>query len=257
MTPGQQEVGVRVRPDAAVIWHDVECADYVADLPLWRRLAADANGPVLDLGCGTGRVALDLASRGTDLTALDSDPALVRALRARARQRRLPMRTHVADARSFDLGRRFDLVIAPMQVAQLLGGPEGRARMLAMARRHLFRGGRLAVALADPFDGAPAEEMLPPLPDVREADGWIFYSTPVALRDEGGATAIDRLRQSVSPEGDLSESLATVLLDAVDPAELEGAAERVGYRVQPRRRVPPTEAYVGSTVVILEAVGEG
>lgn len=254
MTPGPQAVGAPVRPDAAVIWHDVECASYASDLPLWRGLAADAHGPVLDLGCGSGRVALDLASRGVEVSGLDSDQALVRALRARARQRRLPMRAHVADARSFDLGRRFDLAIAPMQVVQLLGGAEGRASMLATVRRHLARGALLAVALADPFDGTPVEEMLPPLPDVREADGWIFYSTPVALRDEHGATAIDRLRQSVAPDGELSESMATVVLDEVDPAELEAAAEGLGYRVQPRRRVPPTEAYVGSTVVVLEAV---
>ena len=47
--------------NAKVMWHDVECGSYVADLPLWRRLAAEAGGPVLDVGAGTGRVALDLA----------------------------------------------------------------------------------------------------------------------------------------------------------------------------------------------------
>ena len=45
------------------VWHDVECASYEADLDLWRELAAAARGPVLDHGCGTGRVALDLAAR--------------------------------------------------------------------------------------------------------------------------------------------------------------------------------------------------
>ena len=37
-----------------VVWHDLECGGYDADLPLWRELAADADGPVLDLGAGTG-----------------------------------------------------------------------------------------------------------------------------------------------------------------------------------------------------------
>ena len=62
----------------AVIWHDVECGGYEADLGLWRELAAAAGGPVLELGSGTGRVALDLAARGHDVTAVDSDPALIR-----------------------------------------------------------------------------------------------------------------------------------------------------------------------------------
>ena len=238
---------------AAAIWHDVECASYEADLPLWRELAAEADGPVLDLGCGTGRVALDLAARGHDVTGIDSEPAFAAALAARARERGLRVRAQTADARAFTLtGRSFALAVAPMQVAQLLGGHEGRARMLACVREHLVPGGLLAVALADPFEGIPDdEEAAPPLPDVREEDGWVFSSTPVDVRKEGTATAIDRLRHAVSPHGELDESLATILLDAVTPDELE--AEARGYAVRPRRHVPPTTDYVGSVVVMLEA----
>jgi len=58
------------RGSAAVIWHDVECGGYEGDLALWRELAA-AGGPILDLGCGTGRVALDLARRGHRVHGLD------------------------------------------------------------------------------------------------------------------------------------------------------------------------------------------
>ncbi len=242
------------RPDAPVIWHDVECAGYHVDLPLWRALAEEAAGPVLDLGCGTGRVGLDLSMRGYDVTGLDSEPALVRAMNARARKRRLPARAHVGDARSYALGRRFGLAIAPMQVAQLLGGPDGRRAMLASARRHLARGGLVAIALADPFEGLPAEQGLPPLPDVEEHEGWVFQSTPVTLRAEAGATAIDRLHQIVSPTGELSEEVVTVRLDAVAPEELEDAGSELGLRPLERRSVPATDDYVGSVVVVLEAM---
>ncbi len=44
--------------DAAVVWHDIECSAYRADLPLWRELAAEYGDPILDVGAGTGRVAL-------------------------------------------------------------------------------------------------------------------------------------------------------------------------------------------------------
>jgi len=242
------------RPDAPVIWHDVECAGYHVDLPVWRSLAEDASGAVLDIGCGTGRVGLDLSMRGYDVTGLDSEPALVRAMNARARTRRLPARAHVADARSFELGRRFGLAIAPMQVAQLLGGADGRRAMLTSARRHLMRGGTVAVALADPFEGLPAEQALPPLPDVEEREGWVFQSTPVTLRAESGATAIDRLHQIVSPAGELTEEVVTVRLDRVDPEELEAAGPELGLRPLERLSVPATDDYVGSAVVVLEAV---
>ena len=66
--PGEGVLGMRAMRDEAVIWHDVECGAYAADLPLWRELAAGRSGPVLEIGCGTGRVALDLARDGHAVT---------------------------------------------------------------------------------------------------------------------------------------------------------------------------------------------
>ena len=238
----------------AVIWHDVECGGYDADLPLWRELAEAADGPVLELGCGTGRVALDLAARGHDVAALDSDPALVRELDARARERGLRVRTSVADARAFGVDREPALVVMPMQVAQLMGGSDGRSTMLGCVRDHLPPGGVLAAALADPFEGVPAEDAGPPVPDVRERDGWVYSSTPIAVRSEPGGTTIDRLRQAVSPEGTLDESMWSVTLDALEPDELEQQAAGWAFEPLPRRHVPATGDYVGSVVVVLEAV---
>src|SRR3954468_14411521 len=240
-------------PTDAVVWHDVECGGYEADMELWPSLAADANGPILEIGCGTGRVALDLAARGFDVAALDSDAALVGALVERARARGVAVDAAVGDARSLSLARRdFALVVAPMQVVQLMGGSAGRAAMLASVHDHLRDGGRFAAALADPFDGVPAEDAGPPLPDVREQDGWVFSSTPVAVRTEAGGTAIDRLRQAVSPDGRLDESMTSIVLDAVDASELEAEAERAGFRTLPRRDGPATGDYVGSAVVLVE-----
>ena len=54
---------------SGVIWHDVECGAYVADLPLWRELAAACEGPILDVGAGTGRVTLDLELVAGDVAA--------------------------------------------------------------------------------------------------------------------------------------------------------------------------------------------
>lgn len=242
------------RSGEAAIWHDVECASYAADLEAWRGLAAAAGGPVLELGAGTGRVALDLAAHGHAVWAVDSDPALVGELSRRARERGLEVRARAADARALSLGRRFALAVAPMQVAQLLGGSAGRRAMLAAVRAHLDREAALAIALADPVEGLPAAEVLPPLPDVLEVAGWVYSSRPVAVRDAGAAIAIDRVREAVSPRGELWESAATLLLDRVTPDELAAEAAEECYRERERLRVPETEAYVGSDVLVLERI---
>jgi SAM-dependent methyltransferase len=239
--------------DQGVAWHDVECASYTADLPLWRELAAAGGAPVLDLGCGAGRVALDLARHGHEVTGLDSDAGLVSECAHRARERGLRVECVTADARSFSLRKRFGLAIAPMQVVQLLGGPEGRAAALFRVREHLRPGAVLAAALADPFEGVEPEEAQPPLPDVREEEGWVLSSRPVAVRSEHGGVAVDRLRQAVSPTGELSEVLVTVRLDAVSADELETEGRQAGFEPVARRRVSETPDHVGSTVVLLEA----
>jgi SAM-dependent methyltransferase len=237
----------------AAAWHDVECASYSADLPLWRELAAERGGPVLDIGCGTGRVALELAAQGHEVVGIDADGELVATLNARASEAGLAARALTADARTFTLDRRFPLALLPMQVAQLLGGPSGRAAMLATVAARLEPRGLLAIALADPFDAVPAGESRPPLPDVLELDGWVLSSTPVAVRDEGDAFAIDRLRQAVSPAGEITEELATIVLEGCAPVTLIAEGEAAGLRALPTRYVPSTADYVGSTVVMLEA----
>jgi hypothetical protein len=76
---------------------------------------------------------------------------------------------------------------------------------------------------------------------------------PVAVRAGRAATAIERVRQAVSPDGELSESVFTIELDRLAPEELEEAGRAAGFQVRERRRVPPTSDYVGSSVVVLEA----
>jgi SAM-dependent methyltransferase len=235
---------------AAAIWHDVECHAYVEDLPLWRELAAQAGGPILDVGAGTGRVTLDLARRGHEVVALDLDGELLGALRERAGG--LPVQTVVADARDFDLDRSdLGLVLVPMQTLQLLGGATGRAAFLCAAHRHLAPGGWLAAAIADPLDGFDDEHDLPPRPDLREVDGTVFCSQVVAVRDEGDRVAIERIRQTVDVRGAMTAEPNVIALDRVDAATVALEAAELGYGSYPPRRVAMTEDYVGSEVVLL------
>ncbi|HEV2726755.1 MAG TPA: class I SAM-dependent methyltransferase, partial [Solirubrobacterales bacterium] len=86
---------------ATAIWHDVECGSYAADLPLWEELAERCGGPVLELGCGTGRVALHLARRGHRVIGLDRDRELILEFSERAAN--LPVQPLCANALDLEL----------------------------------------------------------------------------------------------------------------------------------------------------------
>lgn len=234
------------------VWHDLECGRYEEDLELWRALAARYPGPVLDVGAGTGRVTLVLAREGHPVTAIDSDGELLAQLGRRADG--LPVETIVADARDFDLGRRFNLCVMPMQTVQLLGGPDGRISFLNTARRHLNPGGRLAVAVAEEleeFEVGPG--VPPPLPDVTELDGTVYASVPLAVRRDGDGFVLERRRETVDPAGEHRAHLDRIHLDRVAVAELEGEGRAAGLTPAPALRVPPTADYVGSVVVMFDA----
>jgi SAM-dependent methyltransferase len=238
-------------PEEWVIWHDLECGTYAADLPLWSELAAQAGGPVLDLGCGTGRVALHLASEQHQVLGVDREPTFVETLNERAAGAGVSARGEVGDVRELSLDRRFALAVAPMQLLQILAGEEERRACLGSIAAHLEPGAHAAVALVEDYDDAP-DEGPPPLPDVREVGGWVYSSLPVSVRPAWEGIIITRLRQTVSPDGEMTEVQDEVHLSDLPAERLEEEAQAVGLTVAGRLRIPATEDHVGSTVVVLE-----
>ena len=232
--------------NAHVIWHDVECGHYRADLPLWRELADLAGGPVLDVGAGTGRVALELARAGHEVTALDIDAELLAVLRERAGG--LPVRTLVADAAGFDAGEAaFALVAVPMQTIQLL---DDRRGFFASARRAVAPGGLVALAIAEMLERFGDDVELPDA-DAAEVDGWRFESQPTAVRDVSGGTRIERLRYTIAPGGRRTAEPNAITLAAVTVEGLHAEGAAAGLEPAGARHVAATADHVGSEVVLL------
>jgi SAM-dependent methyltransferase len=233
---------------SVAIWHDVECGAYTADLGLWEELAAAAEGPILELGCGTGRVALHLARRGHEVTGLDLDPELVAAFGQRAAG--LPARATVGDAGDFDLPGDFALALAPMQLVQLFGDAAGRSSCLACIASHLRAGGIAALAIVEGVLGGVGGEA-EAVPDAREVGGWLYASLPVETAVDAERITVRRLRKTVSPDGELHREPDQISLRVLSSEALERQGEAAGLRPAGRLHVPPTDAHVGSTVVLL------
>lgn len=111
------------------------------DLPIFFDTIRNAVGPVLELGCGYGRVAIPLAKRGIeDLTGLElSAPSLAYA---HTRAGDLPIRWVEADVRDFHLARRFALIFARGDVFDFMLTRADQEAMLARVREHLADNGR-------------------------------------------------------------------------------------------------------------------
>ena len=130
--------------------YDGKFSWFVQDVPFYHRLALEFPGPVLELGCGDGRVALPLARAGVRMVGLDSSAAMLDAARARAAAENLAVKFFPGDFRSFRLGRRFPLVIFPFNgLAHLLDDRDLFSCLAAIAS-HLGPAGRLALDLPNP-----------------------------------------------------------------------------------------------------------
>jgi SAM-dependent methyltransferase len=194
-------------------------------------------------------VSLHLARSGHRVVGIDLDDDLVEAFNRRATG--LPAEAVAADAREFDLGEEFGLVLAPTQLAQLFDGWEERLRCLSCVTRHLRPGGVAAFAIVERVPAA-TDDIPPPLPDAREVEGWIYSSLPLEVVIDDERLFVRRLRQLVSPAGDLTESVDEIPLFALSAARLEEEAEEAGLRPGARDEVAMTDDHVGSTVVLFE-----
>ncbi len=242
----------------SVIWHDLECGRYTEDLRLWLDLAAQNAAPgqvVLDIGAGTGRVAIPLARAGYRVLALDADASLLLELERRATA--LPIETACADARSFRLdGRTFPLIVVPMQTLQLLGGEAGHRAFLEHAAAHLAPGGVVAVAVAaaDDFeefewhDGDSA-----PIPDIAELGTCAYFSQPTAVRRQADTFVLERRREVVDGTGARTSSEDRIVLDIVSVQGLQEAGQRAGLHPVEIIEIAPTLEHIGSQVVVLGA----
>jgi SAM-dependent methyltransferase len=130
------------------------------DVAFWRAMAAAASGPVLELGCGTGRILLPLARAGHDITGLDLTPHMLARCRAKLEQEPAAVRTRVrlvqGDMTAFDLGRRFALVTIPFAGFQHLRTVEQQLACLGCCLSHLLPGGRLVLDLPNPDPAPPS-----------------------------------------------------------------------------------------------------
>jgi SAM-dependent methyltransferase len=145
--------------------------DPSGDVAFYRELARESGGPVLELGCGTGRTLLPIADAGIACVGLDGSEEMLAVCREkiRAAGTAAPVEVVPGDMRRFDLGRRFRLITIPFRAFSHLLTVEDQLACLACVRRHLEPDGRFAFDVFDPHLGVLAQGETPETLGVRFA----------------------------------------------------------------------------------------
>jgi SAM-dependent methyltransferase len=131
------------------------------DRALYLELIHELGQPVLDVGCGTGRLLLDFLAAGIDIDGVEISPDMLAILRARAEAAGIDIagRVHQAAMQSMVLPRRYRVILVPSSSFQLLIDPADAASAMRRFHDHLQPGGTLVMPWIDITqdypDGAP------------------------------------------------------------------------------------------------------
>lgn len=137
-------------PTTHALLYDAHHQRHLEDLPFWLELARNANGPILELGCGTGRILLPLLENNLPAIGLDLDADMLAVLREKSRLTNHDVPILRADMAAFHFSDRFSLIILACNTLSTLKGST-RIAMLKLAAYHLAPGGIFAASIPNPL----------------------------------------------------------------------------------------------------------
>ncbi|HUW81880.1 MAG TPA: class I SAM-dependent methyltransferase [Phycisphaerae bacterium] len=211
------------------------------DLQFYLDYARQSRGPVLELGCGTGRICVPIAAEGIDVVGLDLSPAMLaicrRKLDAQPDRTRRRVRLLRADMADFVLRQRFGLIVVPFRAFQHLLEAEQQLACLRCVRRHLRPDGRF---ILDVFD--PNYRMLAgPFPSEQVTDFDVTFGDGTRLIRRSRILGHEKSRQLQHvefeferhlPDGSVQASTAVFYMRCIFRPEAEHLLARAGLSVE-------------------------
>jgi SAM-dependent methyltransferase len=199
--------------------YDPWSASVTEDVGFYVDLAVQAAGPVVELGVGTGRIAIPIARAGVKVIGVDASAGMLAVCRAEAERAGVAalLDLRLGDLRSPPVEERVDLVISPFRALLHLHTDPDRLRALTAAGRLLEPGGRLAFDVFEPSPGDVEEthaRWIEREPGIFERADWDLEARTLTLsvRGPGGAT--------------------TMALAWLSPPEWRDLIERAGFEIE-------------------------
>jgi SAM-dependent methyltransferase len=215
-------------------YYDLENADLTEDLDFWIELAEEYGDPILELGCGTGRVLLNLARRGHRLTGVDNAPEMLSLLQAKlqlASNRHLAQPPELIESsmEAFRTPQAFRLALMPYNTFMHLLSPEAQIAALTRIRQHLAPGGALALDMPNPGEAYAAQEQGLTLERTfADGDRTVQQLSSVSIDRAAQLAYITWLYDATAPDGGLTRTIVPLTLRYTFPGEMRLLLERCG-----------------------------
>jgi SAM-dependent methyltransferase len=218
-------------------YYDLDNAEFTEDLDFWLELAGEHGSPILELGCGTGRVLLPLARRDYAVTGVDNSPAMLARLEAKLAVaqtmragRPLAPTLLQAGLADFSAAGPFQLAVMPFNTFMHLVTPEAQVAALANIRRHLAPGAPLVLDLINPADAyAAAEQGLTLERAFTDGERVVQVFSSLRLDRAAQLGAITWLYDSVGAAGDIQRTVVPLTMRYSFPGELRWLLEKTGF----------------------------
>jgi SAM-dependent methyltransferase len=191
-----------------------------AHLPYYADLARQRGGEVLELACGTGQLAVPIASAGLPTVGLDLSAAMLGAAREFARGANVSVEFVQDDMRRFDLGRRFPFIFIARNSLLHLYSTEDILAAFAAVRRHLAPGGVFAFDVFTPDPrilARPRGQRFPVMEVTTEAFGELCVE---GTHSYDSVTQVDQGTWYVSAPGRPDAWVVSVVVRSIFPQEL-------------------------------------
>ena len=219
-------------------FYDLENADFIEDLDFWVQTAKESGGPVLELGCGSGRVTQQIARAGINAVGLDNSEPMLALARAKLNRRpEIAARATLVcgDMTNFNLDQQFSLIIVPFNTFMHLLTMADQLAMLNCSRKHLIPGGKLVLDLTNPapaYADPPTETLTHERTFRDDVNDLIIQQFSTIRLDRTAQIAhIIWHYDSIAVDDTMKRTLVPFTLRYTFPAEMGLLLERSGFRL--------------------------
>ena len=204
-----------------------------ARIAFWCRMAQQFGGPVLELACGTGLVAIPVAAMGLSVTGVDLAAPMLAHAQAKAEREEVDVRWIQADVRDLAVPRRFGFAILTGNAFQAFLSPADQAALLETVHRHLAPEGVFGFETRNPagHDLRDEPEGPPELDYVDVAGRRVLLSSSQRWDEAAQVMHWTTVRRWTGGDGAPRERTSRIACRFTGPDEIEALLEAAGFEI--------------------------